>query len=76
MALRSIPPQSSAFINKCIDDAVPTVTVRTYPNQKITGNIFIELKTRAFKERKTNPDTYKKSSPQTNHQTSKATIQD
>ena len=22
------------FINKCIDDIVPTVTVRTYPNQK------------------------------------------
>ena len=29
------------FINMCIDDVVPTVTVRTYPNQKprITGNI-------------------------------------
>ena len=28
------------FINKCIDDVVPTETVRTYPNQKpwITGN--------------------------------------
>ena len=37
------------FINKCIDDVVPTVTVRTYPNQKpwITGNIHIELKARA-----------------------------
>ena len=22
------------FINKCIDDDVPTVTVRTFPNQK------------------------------------------
>ena len=33
------------FINKCIDDIVPTVTVSTYPNQKpwITGNIRIEL---------------------------------
>ena len=32
-----------AFINKCIDDVIPTVTVRTYPNKKpwITG---IELK--------------------------------
>ena len=53
------------FINKCIDDVVPTVTVRTYPNQKpwIAGNIRIELKARAaaFKERDTNPDTYKKS---------------
>ena len=28
------------IINKCIDDMVPTVTIRTYPNQKpwITGN--------------------------------------
>ena len=34
------------FINKCIDDVFPTVTVHTYPNQKpcITGNIHIELK--------------------------------
>ena len=42
------------FINKCIDDVVPTVTVCTYPNQKpwITGNISTELKARAaaFKE--------------------------
>jgi hypothetical protein len=36
----------TGFINKCIDDVVPTVTIRTYPNQKpwITGNIHIELK--------------------------------
>jgi hypothetical protein len=29
------------FINKCINDVVPTVTVSTNPNQKpwITGNI-------------------------------------
>jgi hypothetical protein len=49
------------LINKCIDDVVPTVTVRSYPNQKpwITGNICIELK--AFKEWDTNPDAYKKS---------------
>ena len=35
----------TGFINKCIDDVVPTVTVRTYPNQKpwITGNIHAEL---------------------------------
>jgi hypothetical protein len=42
------------FINKCINDIVPTVTVRTYPNQKpwITGNIRIEIKARSdtFKE--------------------------
>ena len=31
----------TGFINKCIEDVVPTVTVRTYPNQKpwITVNI-------------------------------------
>jgi hypothetical protein len=52
------------FINKCIDDVIPTVTVHTYPNQKpwITGNILIELKARAaaFKERDTNPDTLRR----------------
>ena len=39
----------TSFINKCIEDIVPTVTVRTYPNQKpwITGNILIKLKARA-----------------------------
>ena len=32
-------------INKCFDDVVPIVTVRTYPNQKlrITGNILTVL---------------------------------
>jgi hypothetical protein len=53
------------FINKCINDVVPTVTVRTYPNQKpwITGNICTEQKARgaAFKERDANPEAYKKS---------------
>ena len=31
----------TCFINKCIEDVIPTVTVRTYPNQKpwVTGNI-------------------------------------
>ena len=31
----------TGFINKCIEDVVPTVTARTYPNQKpwITGSI-------------------------------------
>ena len=51
------------FINKCIDDVVPTVTVP--PNQKpwITGNILTELKARAaaFKERDSNPEADKKS---------------
>jgi hypothetical protein len=52
------------FINKCIDDVIPTVTVRTYPNQKpwITGNIRTELwgRAAAFKERDSNPEAYKK----------------
>ena len=36
----------TGFINKCIEDIVPTVTVRTYANQKpwITGSILTELK--------------------------------
>ena len=53
------------FINKCIDDVVHTLTVRTYPSQKpwITGDIRFELKPRAanFKERDTNLHAYKKS---------------
>ena len=55
----------TGFINKCIDDIVPTVTVRTYPNQKpwSTGNICTELKARAaaFREQDSNPEAYKKS---------------
>ena len=50
----------SGFINKCIEDVVLTVIVRTYPNQKplITGNIGTELKGRAaaFKEQDSNPE--------------------
>ena len=39
----------TGFIKKCMEDVVPTVTVRTYPNQKpwITGNILTEQKGRA-----------------------------
>ena len=55
----------TGFLNKCIDDIFPTVTVRTYPNQKpwITGNIHTDLKGRAatFKERDSNLEAYKKS---------------
>jgi alpha-acetolactate decarboxylase len=55
----------TGFYNKGIDDVVPTVTVRTYPNQKpwTTGNIRTELKSRAdvFKERDSNMEAYKKS---------------
>ena len=55
----------TGFINKCIDQVVPTVTVRTYPNKKpwITGNIRTELKGKvdAFKERDPNPEADKKS---------------
>jgi hypothetical protein len=50
------------FINKCIDDIIPTV--HTYPNKKpwITANIHTELKARtnAFKEQDSNPEAYKK----------------
>ena len=53
------------YINKCIEDVVPTVTIRTYPNQKplTTNNICIEQKARAasIKEQDTNPDAYNKS---------------
>ena len=55
----------TGFINQCIEDVVPKVTVRSYPNQKpgITCNIRNELKGRAaaFKERDSNPEAYKKS---------------
>ena len=55
----------TGFINKCIDDVIPTVTVSTYHNHKpwITGNICTEIKGRAatFKERDSNPEAYKKS---------------
>ena len=55
----------TGFINKCIEDVVPTVTVRKYPKQKpwIIGNIRNELKGRdaVFKEWGSNPKAYKKS---------------
>jgi hypothetical protein len=55
----------TGFINKCINDVILTVTVRTYPNQKpwITSNICTELKgiAAAIKERDSNLDAYKKS---------------
>ena len=49
----------TGFINKCIDDVVPTVTVRTYPDQKpcITSNICTELKDSP----EANPEAFKKS---------------
>jgi hypothetical protein len=50
----------TGFINKCINDFVHTMTVRTFPNLKpwITGNSCTVLKARAaaFKEWDTNPD--------------------
>ena len=53
------------FIDKCIDDFVPTEIVHTYSNQEpwITGNIRTELMigAAAIKEWDTNPDAYKKS---------------
>jgi hypothetical protein len=51
------------FINKCIDDVVPTGTVCTYPNQKpwIAGSSRTELKARAAasKERDSDPEVKK-----------------
>ena len=70
MTLRNTPHQSLALSIKpvsvlCIENVVPTVIVRTYPNQKpwITGNIRTELKGRAaaFKVQDSNPEAYKKS---------------
>ena len=39
--IEEYPTSVIDFINNCIDDVVPTVTVRTYPSQKpwIRGNI-------------------------------------
>ena len=39
----------TGFINKCIDDIIPTLTVRTYSNKEpwIRGSIHTKLKTRA-----------------------------
>jgi hypothetical protein len=68
----------SGFINKWIENIVPTVTVRLYLNQKqwITGNILTEQKGRADAFRERDLEGYKKSCPPTNHQTGKASIQD
>ena len=46
----------TGFINKCIEDVVPTVTVHTYPNQKPlnTGNIRTEVKGRDRKSTRLN----------------------
>jgi hypothetical protein len=59
--IEELPTSIASFINKCIDNVAPTVTVHTYPNQKprITGNIRTEVKARAagFNERASNPDT-------------------
>jgi hypothetical protein len=67
----------TGFIIKCIEDVVPSVTVRTYPNQKpwITGNIRTELKGRAadFKEQDSNLKLIRNPAiPPTTHQTDKA----
>ena len=55
----------TGFINKCINDVVPTVAMHTYPKQMpwITGNTRTDLKHRAatFKEQDSNPEAYNKS---------------
>jgi hypothetical protein len=70
----------SGFINKCIENVVPTVTVRTFPNQKpwTTGNIRTEFKRRAAAFKVRDSEAYKKITlcPPTNHQRGKAPIQD
>ena len=64
-AIEEYTTSVTGFINKCIDDVVPTLPIRTYPNQKpwITGNIRTELKDRAaaFKEWHSNLEADKKS---------------
>ena len=59
-AIEKYTTSVTGFISTYIDDVVPTVTVRTYPNQKpwITGNIRTELKGRAaaFKMWDSNPE--------------------
>jgi hypothetical protein len=53
----------TGYINKCIEDVVPTVAVRTCPNQKpwIKGNICTELKGRAAAFKVQDTEAYKKS---------------
>ena len=36
----------SEFIRKCIEDVIPTATIKTFPNQKpwIDGSICVKLK--------------------------------
>ena len=62
MALRSIPPQSSASSISASTTSHPQWPYVHIPTRS-HGNIRIELKARAaaFKERETNPDAYKKS---------------
>jgi hypothetical protein len=51
----------TGFINKCIDDVIPTVTVRTYPNHKpCIGNRQHSRRAAAFKEQDSNLETYNK----------------
>ena len=48
------------FIRKCVDDVVPTITIRTYPNQKPWMNedihIILRALTAAFNVSRMNPD--------------------
>ena len=61
MALSSTPPQSPASSISALT-IVPTVTVRTYPNQKPwTASTELKARAAAFKKRDTNPYTDKKS---------------
>ena len=51
----------TGFINKGIDDIVPTVTVRAYPNQKPWSRTELKARAATFKEQDSDPEAYKKS---------------
>jgi hypothetical protein len=48
------------LVRKCVDDVVPTITFRIYPNQKpwMNGDIrtMLRARTAAFNVSRTNPD--------------------
>jgi hypothetical protein len=79
MAFSEITTSVTGFINKCVDNAVPTLTVHTFPNQKprITGNIHTELKL-PLSRRGTLTRTVRRNlaTPSKNHQTGKVSIED
>lgn len=53
----------SAYISKCIDDVVPRVSVRTFPNQKpwVNGNVRAKLRARSSAYNSGDPEALRKS---------------